>query len=74
MGKVRGNYRSNYLKDLKQREKARGRGTKEAVYPFLQSGSPFTANQQDVPAPMSEKEDLLAAIEMDPRAQGKTEQ
>ncbi len=74
MGKVRGNYRSNYLKDLKLREKMRGRGAKMAVHPFMQSGSPFTADRQDIHVPAGEKEDLLAAIEADARAKGKSEQ
>ena len=79
MGKVRGNYRKNYLRDLKLREKSRNRGTLTPSYPFMEKRSPFEQEMVRETKKNTSHEptfsaDPLESIEMDPRAQGRSEE
>ena len=76
---VRGGYRSNFIRDLKRREKGRGEGTQVPVRPFILKNDPFAANhqtpdripEQKVPQEQVSEIDLLATIENDPKAAGR---
>lgn len=81
--KVRGNYRSNYRKALKLREKRRGAGQYVALRPFLNGTSPFHSDESKV-QPVAARnlevdsvvkaqsmDDLLTKIEQDPAASGR---
>ncbi|WP_422479768.1 GumC family protein [Pleomorphochaeta sp. DL1XJH-081] len=86
--KVRNGYRANFLKDLKRREKSRNTGTRNAILPFMEKREPFENEdtKKSTLNPLAskafrEKEkkqdnpmDILAAIEHDPRAKGKSEE
>ena len=84
--KVRSGYRANFLRDLKRREKGRNAGgTVTPILPFLEKNNPF-AQENDVKSSLNplgtrsgskqrdDNIDILAAIEEDPRAQGKAEE
>ena len=74
--KVRGGYRSNFLKSLKRREKDRNLGTVTPIYPFIDKQDPFegeskgSATKRKVDASL----DPLAAVESDSRAKGRQEE
>ncbi len=74
--KVRGGYRSNFIKALKRREKERNLGVTTPIYPFIDKRDPFegptkgTATKRKADASL----DPLAAIESDSRAKGRQEE
>jgi len=79
----RRSYRSNFIKDLKRREKGRGLGTNRPIHPFIDRPDPFfdlsveasqsAASQAQANAPDIENaRDFLEAVELDPRAGGRT--
>ena len=79
--KVRGGYRKNFLKDLKQREKERNLGTLTAIHPFIEKRDPFgdehakKASHKKTSAPNANNFlDPLQVIESDPRAKGRQEE
>lgn len=79
--KVRGGYRKNFLKDLKQREKERNLGTLTAIHPFIEKRDPFgdehakKASHKKTTAPNANNFlDPLQVIESDPRAKGRQEE
>lgn len=84
--KVRRGYRSNFLKDLKRREKSRNTGDQTPIYPFIEKGQPFADEHQKQTKLNSlgkkpgraeqsgQPVDILATIEEDPRAGGKQEE
>ncbi len=80
--KVRHGYRTNFLRDLKRREKDRNTGTITPIHPFIEKATPFSSDQDadkqngtKATTPRnSYAADPLAAIEADPKAQGKSEE
>jgi Mrp family chromosome partitioning ATPase len=84
--KVRNGYRANFLRDLKRREKSRNTGTLTPIYPFVEKQDPFEqdsvkgqvmrqlGSKTNPRKPEGQPTDILAAIEHDPRAKGKSEE
>lgn len=76
--RVRGGYRSNFLKDIKRREKTRNLGTVTPIRPFIDKRDPF-ADSEGKPAQAHpagnapDFDDPLAAVENDPLAKGRGE-
>jgi len=63
---VRGGYRSNFLKDLKRREKARGDGKNPPIHPYILQGDPFATRPVGKEAQQSPKTESPKPVASNP--------